>query len=574
MLKTMNRILGLSGIFLMILIIAFTNAKADQYVLKDTDFVLHSKGWIRETPDARDVPVEFNKVLKVAHQRLLMEREADSLIAYHGGIAFFTSDLDTKVFVNGEKVYDTLADRGNQLCVSSGRIWNYVKLPEIQRGDKIEIEYLSTCSLVSEMHAKMGRVESMRLSPIYVGSEYAYTKHIFTHNILMLALAYVMVLLGIVVVIFAYQAFYRKRISGADYLLYFGLCILFSGMYLILSNLIITSMKVDVYLINELKNLCVLYAVLSLGLCMTKGIEDRWMNVGYVTIVFAFAMMGLRLASYFYKPLAPYMVSLSTDAYIYIMLLAAGVADWLYAHRNKTGSWSCWSFFAAAGLASIDYLILAYYNVDRMYFRTLGLLVYFGHGTAYEISMYLRLYEGAKEKEEYKILAGTDQATGLKNRLFLKDMLPDYEANREGLAMLMMDVNGLKEVNDSQGHAKGDELLSASAKLIVDHFEDLGDCYRVGGDEFLVVIKHGNATKIQERIMELRKATRKESRRRTFSLSIAIGLAVFRESVDINVEDTMRRADTQMYIDKRAMKLRASEEKIRLAEGDGDVVIN
>jgi diguanylate cyclase (GGDEF)-like protein len=57
-----------------------------------------------------------------------------------------------------------------------------------------------------------------------------------------------------------------------------------------------------------------------------------------------------------------------------------------------------------------------------------------------------------------------------------------------GIRVLMFDVNGLKQVNDTCGHAAGDELVIAAARLIHRVFSPYGKCYRTGGDEFVAVL--------------------------------------------------------------------------------------
>ena len=590
MLKMFNKILGLSCILIMLLVIGFAYAKSDMYILKNADFVSYRRGWVTETQDSRLVPVVFNETIQIEDHKLTIRRDVDNLISFYSGIAFFTSEQNAKVFVNGEKVYDTVSDRGSGFGVSGGNVWNFVELPNLSRGDRIDIEYINAYSALSLENSRQYQItdkfnglskpyvnhdkDYIKLHPIYVGSNYAYANSIITNNILTLAVAYVIVLLGIVTVFFTHHAFYRTKIANVEYLMYFGISVVFSGLYLILSNYIVTSADVDVYLLNELKHICLLFAVLSLGICMTRGDEVKWQKFGRVSMSFAILMLGIRLAAYIYNPLLPFVFTLSTDMYLYIMLLIAGILDLAEALKHKTGAKGWRIFFAVSAIAGVDYILSAYQNIDGIYFRTLALLVYFSSGTVKEMSLYLRLYEGAKEKEQYKLLAGTDQATGLKNRITLKNNLPVYEANREHLAVVLMDINGLKHVNDNQGHAKGDALIKVCADLVVKIFGDIGDCYRIGGDEFLVVMTYVNATEIQNRILRIKRAQEKESEKRSFTVSMAIGLAAYRVNLDSNVEDTFQRADKQMYIDKRAMKEQQQRNKHQEANrwGNADML--
>jgi diguanylate cyclase (GGDEF)-like protein len=96
-----------------------------------------------------------------------------------------------------------------------------------------------------------------------------------------------------------------------------------------------------------------------------------------------------------------------------------------------------------------------------------------------------------------KIGAGTlfyesyiDNMTGLYNRRAYDDKLASLsqQDNLNNITVVVFDVNGLKKVNDTMGHAAGDELIKAAAKIINDSFGAYGKCYRTGGDEFVAIL--------------------------------------------------------------------------------------
>jgi diguanylate cyclase (GGDEF)-like protein len=85
----------------------------------------------------------------------------------------------------------------------------------------------------------------------------------------------------------------------------------------------------------------------------------------------------------------------------------------------------------------------------------------------------------------------TDMLTGLFNRRAFEDHI-DHLRNQtslEDIIIVALDVNSLKQVNDSLGHAAGDELITGSASLIQETFAPFGKCYRTGGDEFVAILE-------------------------------------------------------------------------------------
>ncbi len=104
------------------------------------------------------------------------------------------------------------------------------------------------------------------------------------------------------------------------------------------------------------------------------------------------------------------------------------------------------------------------------------------------------VHDPAKESDAEK-LAYRDVLTGLKNRLALEEDLPDMltdaaEANAR-VAVLFIDLDGFKEVNDSLGHKAGDTLLMRAARRMNYVVGQQGTAYRLGGDEFIVTMQRG-----------------------------------------------------------------------------------
>jgi len=89
-----------------------------------------------------------------------------------------------------------------------------------------------------------------------------------------------------------------------------------------------------------------------------------------------------------------------------------------------------------------------------------------------------------------KRLSETDEMTGLYNRNKYLQMVEEEYPNVEEIAVIFWDVNNLKETNDTLGHAGGDYLITSVAKLIKDLTNERRHAYRVGGDEFVMVIEN------------------------------------------------------------------------------------
>lgn len=140
-------------------------------------------------------------------------------------------------------------------------------------------------------------------------------------------------------------------------------------------------------------------------------------------------------------------------------------------------------------------------------------------------------------------LAYIDGMTGLGNRSAYEDHVKrlDEEIRRgtAAFAVVILDLNGLKEINDKQGHEKGDEAIIETASLIKRVFHD-GKQYRIGGDEFIVILE-GAYADVPSRLEGMREK----------GVSLSGGCAVYAAGTDLDYHMVFNRADEAMYADKR-----------------------
>ena len=164
----------------------------------------------------------------------------------------------------------------------------------------------------------------------------------------------------------------------------------------------------------------------------------------------------------------------------------------------------------------------------------------------------MMINEQQKNNEKMSNLAHTDTLTGLGNRLALSEELKEYEDKiPDELAIVQLDVNGLKQVNDTYGHAAGDEIVMAAANMIVTTIGDFGTCYRTGGDEFVAVLRI-NRRNMSAFAARLSAKTDEYMGSYGEKLSISCGYALHEEYPDMNVGELMSEADKQMYEAKKA----------------------
>ncbi|MBQ2099643.1 MAG: GGDEF domain-containing protein [Lachnospiraceae bacterium] len=162
-------------------------------------------------------------------------------------------------------------------------------------------------------------------------------------------------------------------------------------------------------------------------------------------------------------------------------------------------------------------------------------------------------------------LARKDGLTGAKNLNAYREVEESIQRElADGVedikfAIVVCDINNLKYVNDTFGHAAGDEYIKSACKLIFDTFSH-SPVFRVGGDEFVVVLM-GTDFENGDQLMKQIHSAVLENQRKNSGPIVAVGVAVFDKELDEKVSDVFERADRQMYRDKNHLKkLKAMEE--------------
>ena len=158
-------------------------------------------------------------------------------------------------------------------------------------------------------------------------------------------------------------------------------------------------------------------------------------------------------------------------------------------------------------------------------------------------------------------LAVADQLTGVRNKnaflLELRKLEEELSDNPElRFGMAMIDLNYLKQINDTYGHEKGDEALLRLARLICRVFAH-SQVFRVGGDEFAAILRaydYQHAEKLQQRFLSQITVNPMQEPEPWTHVSAAIGISLYDPEHDCAVEAVLKRADDAMYEMKKQMK--------------------
>ena len=190
-------------------------------------------------------------------------------------------------------------------------------------------------------------------------------------------------------------------------------------------------------------------------------------------------------------------------------------------------------------------------DVDAGWFRAQYIMVEQAPDGRPDVVIYTtrNVDEEKRREERLTKLSMTDELTSLYNRRrYVEDLARHRERPmKDDYVIFSIDVNGLKTVNDTKGHAAGDELIKAAADCLEQAVGKAGIVYRTGGDEFMAAV-HTDAP--QRLRAEIHKITGEWHGTYTDKLNVAVGYASHAEHPDATVDDLEHMADADMYAEK------------------------
>jgi diguanylate cyclase (GGDEF)-like protein len=148
-----------------------------------------------------------------------------------------------------------------------------------------------------------------------------------------------------------------------------------------------------------------------------------------------------------------------------------------------------------------------------------------------------------------------DQLTGLYNRMYFDEAFDRItHTGPWPVAILMLDLDNLKETNDSYGHEAGDKLLRHAAQVLSATFRQDDVVARIGGDEFAIIVPRCNKNNVEKLVERLREAiTQPFELLPATKLEFSVGYAIANNVEELQSAKNL--ADQRMYADKSRRKL-------------------
>ena len=244
-----------------------------------------------------------------------------------------------------------------------------------------------------------------------------------------------------------------------------------------------------------------------------------------------------------------------SDTFIYIilfigLLLTTFLAANIYREKSIT------PIFSSANLILILSIIVGTLG-ESIEIIILGILIFSIVATVALIDNFVKEYRNEtliymREKLVYK-----DILTSMKNRQSFEKQLKEDDKNINDFNSywaISIDLSDIKYVNNNFGYSHGDKLIQNLADSIEDTFEDIGNCFRIGGDEFIILIKNEPKEKVERYIELFQSVVSSYNKLHDIKMITSLGYDSYKFGYDKSIFDLVSRTDYMMCKNKRRFK--------------------
>ena len=548
-------VLGLLGMFSILLAIFIGREKPEQKANEDT-YQNITAAWTLDKEGTQ--PVEVKKLGEY------MDPESGELSMYYQlpelssdtSLVYRSKDVYTRVLVDGEEIYETSVYESGFYNKSPGNLWNVLLVSSKYSGKCLELQI----TMVYDTNA-------ITVDSLLLGDKADIILGLFEENIFGIVFSFLLILLGAVLIVVDLVPSYgrSKKHHG---LWWIGIYALFTGVWSLIETNMVQFCIEDMRILQLMDNMIMMLTTVPLILYLNTEfniLKSRVVRIlSYINISYILLCVGVQ-----YEGSKDLHHMLNGSLYI-MVIIDFVMCIWLFGKfiklkKEKMPAVNC--FLTFLGVSSCCFLTifetvrsLNQDRMDRAGLVRIGMLILC---ICFAIGSQIDTYKIVEQGLQYDLiskLAYSDGLTGLGNRTAYLEQLEAYGNNQKEISQLgivYLDVNNLKLVNDNQGHDYGDELIKNAAKIIETSFGKFGKSYRIGGDEFCVLMtgvnldeKYGEGLSIFQQLVD--EANGEELY--TCAVQIAHGFAICKEISKEKIEEAIAVADNAMYQNKTELK--------------------
>lgn len=459
-----------------------------------------------------------------------------------------TAQQSIQVFADQELIYTRGCDSTDFPGDFRGSSWNIIQIPQKYVGEKLTITLLSPYDQFSGSINEIQYGYKTNLMYLIIKSQMG-----------QLICATLMLLIGILLFIFHGV----KANSGASsvHITYLALFAIFCSFYLFGESRMLQFYTSNEFLITSLPFL----SEIAFPIPLFMYIKEKWMPqhkwiAGTMQWVFTALFVITSILHFteiadFFQTIILYHVSVFAAMAAIIIVSMIEIIKYRYKD----------SFVLTQAL--IVLILGCGVGICQLYLNTttanIGICVQIGI-IGFEVVMAIdsiqnfnQFEDELREKRYYEKLAYIDALTNGQNRNAYMERIFDLSRKNkrnQGIFYVLFDVNNLKIINDTYGHAMGDDAIKRTYQSLVKAFGRYGDCYRIGGDEFAVILDNCSDDDFDASYKAMTHEIEMNNREVNYELGVAGGYAMCEPDGELSFESLMKQADQMLYDNKNHMK--------------------
>lgn len=524
-------------LFFVGLYVYFRGGAYNYAVLSDNDYVTVND-WTVEN-DGSEVTLPLNLSYD-EYNEITLVKKPDGIREFEDMpyLMMYSKYFNYSVYLDDEQIY-AFEEPKDGFSAVSGYQLRMIKLGQ-DFSDRV---------LKLKITPALGNAIKYKIEAPKIGSRSDMLWSLIKKEIFLVVIASVVILLGIVLL---FLCFFMSRHIQTDKLFFIGILSVMCGLYIIGQNQITYLMVGNSYMIYYVKymalNMIPLIVSIFAGINVYGKIKKFYecMSVLFVVNIAAQNIMNFVFRIDF--------KSMLYISHILIIMLGAIIFATMIACRKDRNVLLMLLSLMLPVFGAIADLVMMYVGAHSsdVYYFSIGLYIFIAMQAFSICRQYIKYKNELMRAETYEKLAFTDGLTGLYNRLSFENDINE-KTSSGSTACISIDINNLKIINDTHGHGAGDILIRAMGEILEHAVGSRGKIYRIGGDEFIVIVKSTDDAEVRALLDKIQSCREAYNAQSEMPVEFAVGVS-FAQTGDSSYEKVVARADKEMYDNKREMK--------------------
>jgi len=472
-----------------------------------------------------------------------IERKINTKDFIYPIIRIRSSMMDVDAYIDDQLIYSfDVKSKEKNLHLPYPSSWQLIEIPIANSiGKTLKITFSSPTSQFSGL-----------INSIMIGKGEAIILNIIQSNFLNLIISFLIILLSL----FAFSTlFWTKKLGIKKHILYLSSFGVSAGLWIISESTLLQLLIPNRFLISStsyILNLVLpIIIILFFRDIILEGFKKLITYVASINFILLLVEMILQVTgvvSFITSTLFSIIMIIISASILICCLIFEG-----YKKNNPRAKQYILMFLALFIFASIIMVLFisgVYQDLEK--YLSLGVLGFFLLVMSDVIKSIYELIGARNKSLVYKQLAYQDYLTKGWNRTCFEEDIDNLINQKTTFRLILLDLNYLKQINDSYGHTEGDYAIIESYNALKNTIKDSGKSYRISGDEFACIIYDTSTEALEKYKAQINQILKESSKDKPYEIVLALGTNVFNENQ--NFRDFYKNVDIEMYKNKKFLK--------------------